>query len=373
LNFGVVALDSGGIGIINGKTVTALAPLLTNNLGSYGGGRFDAAITPDGKTTLVSNFGDSTIYFINTSVPYLPVVRGSVDVGFSAEDIDITPDGRYALVTDGGFSSMIAVIDIQTRTIVETYQDSTNSHQFQSVAVAKDGTTILCADYWNSKVHVLTINPNGHLHYASSLDVSGCRPVNVVISPDGLTAIVASAVGSPILLPVLSIFEPGKVSISKWIRPTTNLTGSQSIAFNKSSTQAYVSCVQTDVVEDTPDSPKKTTLYEFKTVILVLDIDTPGHAVQSGNPIQLDLHGTSQLFGVDTMAVDYETGYLYFSNPTLSDGLNYLQVVDMQTRSVIRSISFNPAVVNIHTPEDPIWSEKIQIPVGIAFWNPRQS
>ena len=367
LNFGVVALNAGGIGIINGKTVTALAPLLTNDLGSYGGGRFDAAIAPDGKTALVTNFGDSTVYFINTSVPYLPVVRGSVDVGFFAEDIDITPDGRYALVTDGGFSPVIAVLDIQTRTIVQTYQ-SPSGNSFQSVAVAKDGETVLCADYFAGKVHVLTINPNGHMQYVKSFDVSsGGRPVNVVISPDGLTAIVANTGGDPtIRIPVLSIFGPGQVEISKWITPNANVTGfringSQSVAFNKSSTQAYVSC--TEYNED---------LLEYRSVVLVLDIETPGHAAQSGRPIEVDLHGTSQLFGVDTLAVDFETGYLYFSNPTVSGGLNYLQVVDVQSRSVIRSISFKPAVVNKNTPEDPIWSEEIEIPTGIAFWNPRQ-
>jgi DNA-binding beta-propeller fold protein YncE len=367
MNFGIVALNAGGIGVINGKIVTAIAPLLTNDLGSYGGGRFDAAITPDGKTALVTNFGDSKLFFINTSVPYLPVLRGSLDIGFFAEDIDITPDGRYALVTDGGFSPVIAVIDIQARTLVQTFQSTSGS--FQSVAVAKDGETVLCADYFGSKVHVLTINPNGHLQYVKPLDVSrGGRPVNVVISPDGLTAIVANTGGDPaIQVPVLSIFGPGQVEISQWITPNTNvpgfqLNGSQSVAFNKSSTQAYVSC--TEYNED---------LSEYRSVVLVLDIGTPGHASQSGSPIEVDLHGTSQLFGVDTLAVDFETGYLYFSNPTISGGLSYIQVVDVQARSVIKSISFNPAVVNTGTAENPIWSEEIEIPAGIAFWNPRKS
>jgi DNA-binding beta-propeller fold protein YncE len=363
-NFGVVALSSGGIGIVYGKILTAFAPLLTNDLGSYGGGRFDVAITPDGKTTLVSNFGDGKVFFINTSFPYFPVVKGSVDVGFFAEDIEITPNGRFALVTDGGFSPKIAVLNIQTQTIVETYVSS-SSQSFQSVAVAKDGETVLCADYFGSKVQVLTINPLGHLKYVKNIDVSrGGRPVNIAISPDGHTAVAANVGGyngsewTPILLPVLSIFQPGKVELSMWIKPSTNLIGSQSIAFNKSGSQAYVSCV-----ENLGDL--------MKSVIMVLDTE-PGHATESGRPIEIDRHGTSQLFGVDTLVVDYDTGYLYFSNPTLSGGLNYLQVVNVQSRSVVKSISFDPAVVNIGTPEKPKWSEEIEIPVGIAFWNPRQ-
>jgi hypothetical protein len=55
--------------------------------------------------------------------------------------------------------------------------------------------------------------------------------------------------------------------------------------------------------------------------------------------------------------MDHENGYLYVSNMTLSGGREYIQVVDVNARSVIKTIGFNSVVVNIGAPEEPSWSQ----------------
>jgi DNA-binding beta-propeller fold protein YncE len=368
--------SSGAIAIVSGKTQTAIAPLLTGGqLGTVGGGLFDVVISPDGKTTLVSNFGDSKVFFIDTTYPAIPSVAGSVEIGFFAEDMAMTPDGRYALVADGGFSPKIAVLDVANRSLVGVFED-TAGHYFNSVDIAKDGVTVLAADYFAAKVHVLRLGMNGHLSYASSIDVSrahGLRPVNVTISPDGYTAI-AACVGDNehpeyMGFPVLTIEEPGKAILTDWVSPSINIIGAQSVAFSRDGTKAYVSCVQymppvkKSVSEEEPIDPNN--------VIITLDVTVPGNATLFGKPVEVDFIGRSQLFGVDTLAVDYETGYLWVSNMTLSGGKNHVQAVDMKTGTVIKTISFAPILNNYaEEGEEPIWKEDVSIPAGVTFWNP---
>jgi DNA-binding beta-propeller fold protein YncE len=424
-NFGVVAFANGGIGIIDGKTQTVAGPLLVTELGTKGGGRFDVAITPDGNTTLVSNFGDSEVFFIDTSDPSKPGLLGSLKIKFFAEDIDVTPNGRYALVTDGGFTSMIAVIDIQNRTLVETFGETDEDRTLNisdsrelsgtrfisekpekpslyhnAVAVSKDGKTVLTADYFNGKVHAFTLSETGHLCYVSSLDVSNggtLLPVNLAISPDGMTVIVASAVPATYInnesktngyippdpadmaFPVLTIWAPGQVVLSGMVKPITsnllkssisqllppciNLIAAQSIAFNKAGTKAYLNCVQpmpdtppnieTDNVE--PEAPKN--------VIVELIIVAPGQALATGKAMEVDFIGSSQLFGVDTLAMDNATGYLWVSNMTLSGARNHLQVLNVNTGMVVKTISFAPLLLG-----NPAL-EELTIPVGLRFWN----
>ncbi|HOI15227.1 MAG TPA: YncE family protein [Geobacteraceae bacterium] len=366
-NFGVVALSSGGIGILNGTTLGAVSPLLVGELGSVGGGLFDVVISPDGKTTLVSNFGDSTVFLIDTTYPAMPSVVGSIDVGFFAEDMDITPDGRYALVTDGGFSTKIAVIDVRNRSLARVAEFSW-LRQFQSVSISSDGATVLAADYWNGQVHALLLDQDGKLEYVSSMDISKdgkLRPVNVAISPDGHTAIVVCVGDSDYMaVPVLFIPSPGQVKISRYLSPGTHIVGAQSVVFNRAGTKAYMHCVQAmpDVVDATASVVKPIPV-EPNNVIMVMNV-APGLATEDGTPFEVNFTGRYQLFGVDTLAMDYQTGYLYVSNPVLSDGKNYVQVVDVNSRSVIKTIGFG-------TYYDSYDKEQDTLPAGVAFWNPK--
>lgn len=395
-NFGVVALNNvGSIGILSGDLTTASTQTLTTvylkgELGSFGGGLFDVVISPDGKTTAVTNFGDSTMHFIDTTVPTAPVSGATVSIGFFAEDMAMTPDGKFILVTDGGFSQKIAVVSVATKSLISTYETPTTAGpQFQSVAVAADGKTVLAADYWDEMVHVLTIDASGTITYVSSIDVSDptwdyvgsdyvrlYRPVNISISPDGKTAI-ASCVGSQwqdvagtipaenMAFPVMSITAPGVVELTDMATvPHTAVTACQSLVFNRSGNKAYAMCTQPypdpdpALIDPTYPGPKN--------VIQVLNVTNQGKAVDSGTRIEVEIYGRSQLFGVDTLAFDNPGRYLYVSNPTVSGGSHFIQVIDTDTNLVVKTFNFDPIDTAV-SPDPPSLDDPI--PTGIYFWH----
>jgi len=344
---GIVAFSNGWIGVLDARTQTVSSPFLAGELGSVGGGLFDVVITPDRKTAMVTNFGDSTVNFIDMSNRSAPSFLGSVTLSFFAEDIALTPDGRYALVTDGGFSPTIAVIDVQNRLLIEEYTDGAGN-SFQAVAVAADGTTVLAVDYFGAKVNTLTLDDLGHLTYVGNLDISNggtLNPVNVSISPDGKTAIVATVANAVLpavpadnmRYPVLEITAPGVVEFKSFVVTTNRLTACQSIVFNPRGTKAYALSNQED--------PDPLDLIAPNNAIVELDVAGPGAVSDATVTTSVDFIGSSQLFGVDTLAIDRTGRYLYVSNMTLSGALNQLQVVDVKTASVVKSITFEDVMV----------------------------
>jgi len=358
--FGVIVFSSGWIGILDGKTQTVTTPLLADELQNTTGDTLDVAISPDGKTTLVSRFHDNTVFFIDTSNPANPVLSGSVTLSFHAEDIAMTPDGRYALVTDGAFTSSIGVIDVDARTLVEEFDDSTHDHT--AIAVAEDGVTVLSASYYDGLIHVFILDENGHLTYVNSIDVTNDNtllPINLTISPDGKTVIVASVISTGLpadmAFPVLTITGPGEVTLTDMVTPTssTDLVGSQSIVFNREGTKAYLICAQEYIADPAPNN-----------VIMVLNITEPGVVSDAGEPMMVDFYETSQLFGVDTLAMDYSKGYLYVSNMVIGNSENYIQVLEVETGTVVDTITFDP--VPIGDPQQ----DTDAFPVGISFLTP---
>lgn len=339
--FGVVVFNSGWIGIYDSVTRTVNTPLLVGELGSSGGGLFDVVITPDGDTTLVSNFGDATVYFIDTSDPTDPYVLGSLFLEMFAEDIALTPDGAYALVSDGGFSTGLAIIDVESRTLVEMYDDGVTQHQ--AVTVSPDGQTVLTVNYFGGLVNVFTIDEDGELTFVESIDVSNggtLDPLNVAISPDGQTAVVATTGGA---FPILNITGPGQVELTDIVTPILGISASQSVVFSPAGDRAAVYCVPAGYDDDTPD------------VIIVLDITGPGQAVDADLASEVDFYGRSQLFGVDTLATDKRGAYVFVSNMTMGDASTYIQILDTSTGDVVETIDFDPV------DEDDAY------PVGLAI------
>jgi sugar lactone lactonase YvrE len=409
--FGVIAFTTGWIGVIDPNSQDVVTPLLVSELGTSGGGLFDVAITPDGLHALVSNFGDSMVNIIDTTNPSSPNVAGKVDIGFFAEDIAIVPGGRYALVTDGGFSPFVAVIDISTRSLVETLDTSPPpdlagtaavSHTpvfqtdglaadepspiagvyHQAVAVAPDGQTVLTVDYFQGRVNVLTFDiATGHLTYVTSLDVSpeydgnpSIYPVNVSISPNGRTAIVAGVLGAqdeeyhPLYeymgFPVFNINGPGDVTAGGVAPASHHLGGCQSVAFSPDGSQAYAHCTQENLVAD----------YHLSGVVVgpplvaaVLNVDTSTGAVtDSGIAWPTRPFGTSQLFGVDTIAMAPGGRYLFINNPTVSGGLSETNILDV-TNGDLTTIPFSDTEVLDWTTPDPD-DYLVAITTGIDFF-----
>jgi len=322
--------NTNSIQFIDPATQTVSASLLKGTLGSYGGGLFDVAITPNGKTAIVSNFGDSKIFFIDISGGFnvAPTLLGQARVGFFAEDMAITPDGKYVLITDGGFASRIAVVDIAGQYVVGS--PNFPGVYSNAVAIAPNGLTVLTADYFAGKINQFTFNPeDGTLAFVYAFYVMPARPVNVEISPDGQTAIAVSATGYK--HPVFSIKE-GNVGFVGVV--TLAHKSGQSCVFSKDGTKAYLLSNST----------------YYRAMIEVLDVAGPGLVTASGVSITArPKKGTSQLFGVDTIAIDPAGEYLYVANPTLSGGTQRISIIDLAVNAQVNYIQGNG------------------IPTGIAF------
>lgn len=323
-----VANNPGGnIHAYNVKTGQSVGFLGQGSMGSLGGGLFDVAVTPDGKTAMVTNFGDSLVCFWDVTNPVAPVHLSNVNIGYFAEDMAVTHDGKYVLVTDGGFSDAITVIDISSRQIV--YQNTQlPSAYLNAVAVAPNGT-VLGADYFGGKIHVLTIDDNGWITFVKTIferpfnDLSVLsRAVNIEISPDGQTAL--SAIAGYDFMEVFRISGKGEVTHTGFIMGLCKNT--QSIVFDDDGQYAYGLHNYVNQVNSSN---------EFR--ISKIRIDGPGQATLM-NPRAYWAHagGSSQLFGVDCMA--YVNGKIYIGNPTISSGNNFVQCVDLSTGDVSKVI-----------------------------------
>jgi len=306
---------------------------------------FDITLTKDKRYALASTFGTGQVHRIDLKNPKSPVLKGSVtlddgNVSMFAEDIAMTPDGKLALVSDGGFSPTIAFIDVKNFVLTSMVTLTTTTGtptvvSAQAVAVAPDNKTVLFADYFAGKIHYGTINAarNGFDSLKSiwlcdtEVITTTCtgnlaRPVNVAISPDGKTALVAISAASSFygdvtlndLVVVLEIQGPGNVVpgtpfflhglAGSIFDPTEYLgphgAGNQSITFADKKT-AYV------VTQSTggPNQLSKITILG------------PGWAAVA-DPVAADLYwnGSSQLFGVDVLAISGNRAVV--GHPTLS-------------------------------------------------------
>lgn len=313
--------NTNSIQFINPATQAVSDSLLKGELGSYGGGLFDVAITSDGKTAIVSNFGDSKIFFIDISGGFdaQPTILGQTRIPFFAEDLAITPDNKYVLVTDGGFASRIAVVDIAGHYLVGN-QNFVNVYS-NAIAISPDGHTILTADYFAGKINLFTIDADGILTYVQSKNVLPARPVNVAISPDGKTAIGVSASGyyAPVFALGTGTMEfKGMVSMPH--------KSGQSCVFSKDGTKAYY---------------LSNSIF-YRATIEVLDVTGPGMVASSGVSITArPKKGTSQLFGVDCIALDPSGNYLYVANPTVSGGVCRISVIDLTANAQVNYIEAN--------------------------------
>ncbi len=92
--FSVNIIDT-GFTIIDPETGQVHGPFLEGQLGNTNG-NFDGAITPDGKTALITNISDKTVYFIDISDPLNPSVMVSVTIPITPPSSAITLTVKYS-------------------------------------------------------------------------------------------------------------------------------------------------------------------------------------------------------------------------------------------------------------------------------------
>lgn len=364
----IVVNYSSTIDIIDTATDIVYGPYLSGTLGASGAGTLDVAVTPDGNTALISNFGQSAVYFVDVSNPFSPTFIISTTLPMLAEDIAITQDGRFALVTDGGLSSEIATLDLMSHTLVFTAD--LGIHDAQAVAVAPNGTVIV-ADYLNSEISALKLDDTGGLTYMGSysytinadgvvtpseglaaqpLDIqiapdqsatefqSGVSavytstlmwPVNIAIAPDGQTVLVCNAwaywsdeTSALFHMGVYRITNPGELSFSKAVTGLSRAV--QSVAFSHDGHHAYLAGNGMVNESDPSDNYNR---------LMILDILGPGDVeLASNNAADYPRQTTGQFFGVDTITL--ADGKLYLGYPTSFLTDNILRVISLDDFSV---------------------------------------
>ena len=373
---------TGTISIIDAAADIVYGPFLSGTLGSEWGGLFDVAVTPDGKTALISNFGDSAVFFVDVSDPLNPSVILSVTTPMFAEDIAISHDGQFALVADGGFSNVLAVIDLPSRTLAYTITLPSGLYA-NGVDIAPDGTVIV-VDYFQNWVETLypdasgyltvtgaysyVMTTSGHVFSYGKMDISQLasaadrfpqaanemnatgeerfepnavelrwpHPVNLVIAPDGQTILLCDVAPytetktvygewfAQYSLGVFRITSPGVITFTDVITGLPRAT--QSIVFSPDGTKAFLSENGGYAYDGR---------YMHYNHLTVLNIDGPGLvSVNRINAVEFPRLTGSQLFGVDTIAMS--TGKLYVGYPTVSGAKNDLRVVNIADYSVKR-------------------------------------
>lgn len=307
-------LETNCIQFIDPETNTATEPLFGGELGSHGGGLLDVVITHDGKTAIVSNFGDSRIFFIDISGGFdtPPTLLGSSRTKIFAEDMVITPDDKYVLVTDGGLSSGVAVIEIAHRRYIHTNFLGTNDAQ--AIDITPDGETVLVADYLGGMVHAYTLRDDGILLHKKTIRILPFWPVNLTISPDGRTVIVPLAFASGC---VVLYFDNDGNLFYKGVTSLPARTG-QSCVFSKDGKKAYY----------------LSNHHTKGTLVHILNITGVGRVSASGISIPIvPWRGTGQFFGVDTIALEPCENYLYVTNPTSTYAIADVSLVDLNTNT----------------------------------------
>lgn len=369
---GIVGFNNGWIGVVDADRQVVGSPLLVGQLGT-GVQLYDLALTPDGKTGIALSFGTDNVYLFDLTDPTAPGTPDNVTLSFAPEDVDLTPDGKFAVVSDGSLSPKLAVIDVVNRTLVEEFPPTPVASgyvpMYQAVAVAPDGQTVLALDYEGRKLNTLTIDAAGHLTWVGAIEVSPdntLRPANVAISPDGRTAIVAAApVGdndaatvANMGFPVFRITAPGQVEYAGQAESSERLIAAQTIAFHPDGTKAYAYVVREMPVPaiDNVDDPAYP-----RNAIVVLDVTGAGAVSDSTTAWPVEFVNRSWLFGVETIAVDPRGRNLYVGNMRRANAKSWMQVLDLATGAVSKTISFG----DVTNPFDN--TVATATPISIAF------
>ena len=314
----VADYNSSAINLVDANTAQVYGPYLQGELGDTG--LHDVVISSDGSFALISNFYNNRIYQIDLSDPLNPVVSGTYYLGFAAEDISLSRDDRFALVADGGNATMIAVLDLQSRTTVQVLNIA--PHYAQGVELGPDGK-VLVNDVTSGMVHQYILNQQSAvLSYSGiSLPITNC--LNVAIHPSGNFAIASRHTGS---IEVLQLHPDNSISILQSI----NLTGAQSAIYSRDGSLAIIA------------------EYGWESDVLsVYQVNTDG-SLQWSNGYYLPRSSAAGFFGVDTVAITTDNGKVFVGSYA-SENLNPLCMVDLNTHNVSQLSVPSPTGICIGT------------------------
>lgn len=176
------------ISLLDAATATVSGPFLAGSVGPPGSELLDSVVTSDGKTAVLSNYTDNSLYVIDLQSG-TPSLKGRIALPISPQDLALSPDGRFVVVTGGSAAADVVTVEIAGMRLASRFT-LVGGGTPSAVAVAPDGLTVLVCSYLSSQLHVLRFEPDGSLTHQKILPLAG-RPSNVVISPNGKSVIVS--------------------------------------------------------------------------------------------------------------------------------------------------------------------------------------
>jgi YVTN family beta-propeller protein len=140
------------------------------------------AITPDGKTAYVANYGSGSVTPINTATN---TAGAAITVGVRPTSIAITPDGKTAYVANS-WSGTVTPIAVATNTAGTAITVGSGPI---AVTITPDGKTAFVVNSGANTVTPIAVASNTP---GASIAV-GEGPVGIATSPDGVSAYVADS------------------------------------------------------------------------------------------------------------------------------------------------------------------------------------
>lgn len=271
---------------------------------NVGLGAISTAVTPDGRTAVVSIFEAARVTFLDL-LTSTPTITGSVTTPMAAEDIAIrcSPD-CFALIADGGSSTTVVSVDIAGKKIASTLNLPVTT---EGITVTPAGQ-VLINSFSAGTVRVASVSATGILSDTGvSVSSGGGGPINVTVSPNSRVALVANVNAGSIGVQAIAV--NGTVSFVKTI---SGFSSPQSIAFTPDGTRAYVLLTGGQVG--------------------VLNIDAANNVTDSGTRITIPNTIGTNFFGVDQIAVTN-------GGKVLARFVGKVVVIDSNTNTVIGTIT----------------------------------
>jgi YVTN family beta-propeller protein len=170
--------ETNSVAVIDTQTNQFVGPEIP-----VGGGPYNIAVTPDGKTAYVANETEETISVID--LQSAQVVGTPIAVGAHPYVIAISPDGKTAYITTS--ASTVVILDTQTNQVVGSIPVEGPTAGLWGVAFTPDGKTAYVLNEGENSV--VTIDTQTRQIVGTPIP-AGEGPINVAFTPDGKRAYV---------------------------------------------------------------------------------------------------------------------------------------------------------------------------------------
>ena len=296
------AIDSAVVFDSSTDTVLGAVPIGPGSVG-------DCAISRDQTLGFVTDMANRLwIIDLTASPPALAPGTNPVIISSPGEDLSLSPDGKFVVVCDGSNVAPVSVVDIATRTEVDTFSLGQDCN---SVDVCSDGS-VLVSSTLTGTLRRLTIDAAGQLTDTGDA-LSFGSPINSYCAPGAASGVVLRqfpAEVSSFLIPGLNVVDARTLSSS------SAMAG----AFDPAGSRVFLR----------GNSPNLIDVFQYNT----------GTGALGASPFfTIPVSFAFTFFGIDQLAFNPTGTKLYVSEPNGSNpALSAVKVYDPSTGSLLGSV-----------------------------------